>query len=105
MLAGLGLGSLTMGICALSIGSSFNQAVGTFISNAHGQKEHRQCQVYRNRAIFLSTILYIIILIPLLFIRQIYAAIGQDDEMADYATSYVHFTIPFMYLYYISQIY
>ena len=36
LLAGLGLGSLTIGICALSIGSNCNQAVGTFISNAHG---------------------------------------------------------------------
>ena len=32
MLAGLGLGSLTIGIMALSIGSTFNQAIGTFIS-------------------------------------------------------------------------
>ena len=36
MLAGLGLGSLTIGICALSIGSTCNMGVGTFISNAHG---------------------------------------------------------------------
>ena len=41
LLAGLGLGSLTIGICALSIGSTFNQAVGTFISQAHGQRENR----------------------------------------------------------------
>ena len=36
MLGGLGLGSLTIGICALALGSNCNQAVGTFISNAHG---------------------------------------------------------------------
>ena len=36
MLAGLGLGSLTMGICALSIGSSFTSAAATFISHAYG---------------------------------------------------------------------
>ena len=41
MLAGLGLGSLTIGIMALSIGSTFNGAVGTFISHAYGQKEYR----------------------------------------------------------------
>ena len=41
MLAGLGLGSLTIGICLLSIGTSFHGAVGTFISQAYGQKEHR----------------------------------------------------------------
>lgn len=36
MLAGLGLGSLTIGIMALSIGSTFNGAVSTFISHAYG---------------------------------------------------------------------
>lgn len=76
MLAGLGLGSLTMGIGALSIGSSFLGATGTFISHAYGQKEYRQCQVYKNRSIFLVTVLYLILLIPLLNIRSIYTAIG-----------------------------
>lgn len=61
--------------------------------------------MYRNKAIFTGTVLYCILLIPLIFIRQIYSAIGQDDVMADYATMYVHYTIPFVYFYYISQIY
>ena len=105
MLAGLGLGSLTMGICALSIGSNFNGAAGTFISHAYGQKEYRQCQVFRNKAIFLSTIVYCIMLIPLLNIRSIYRLLGQDDEIADYATIYVYYTLPFVYFYFLSQIY
>ena len=36
VLAGFGLGSLTIGILALTIGATFNGAVGTFISNAYG---------------------------------------------------------------------
>ena len=36
MLAGLGLGSITNGIFALSIGSSFTSAGATFISHAYG---------------------------------------------------------------------
>ena len=76
MLAGYGLGSLTIGILALTIGATFNGASGTFISNAYGQKEYRQCQVYRNKSIFIGTVLYMILLIPHLFIGQIYAAIG-----------------------------
>ena len=78
--------TLTIGIMALSIGSSFNGALGTFVAHAHGQGETRMCRVYMNRAIFLASIVYIMILIPLLFIKQIYAAIGQDEEMAEYAT-------------------
>lgn len=102
MLAGLGLGSLTMGIMCLSIGTAFNGGVGTFISHAYGQKEYRMCQVYKNKAIFLSSILYCILAVPLICIKPIYLAIGQDEEMADYATTYVHFTLPFVYFYYIS---
>ena len=101
MLAGLGLGSLTIGICALSIGATFNQALGTFVSQAHGQKEHRQCQVYRNKAIFCATMIYCVILVPLIFIRQIYTAMGQDDEMAEYASQYVHYTAPFILFYFV----
>ena len=41
MLAGLGLGSLTIGMLALTIGATFNGGVGTFISNAYGYKEFR----------------------------------------------------------------
>ena len=105
MLAGLGLGSLTMGIMCLSIGTSFNGGVGTFISHAYGQKEYRQCQVYRNKAIFIGTILYCILAVPLICIKPLYMAIGQDEVMADYATTYVHWTLPFIYFYYLSQIY
>ena len=76
MLAGLGLGSLTMGICALSFGANFNGAAANFISHAYGQKEYRQCQVFRNKAIFLTTVAYLILVIPLLFVRQIYGAMG-----------------------------
>ena len=61
--------------------------------------------MFRNKAIFLATILYCVLLIPLLFIRRIYAAMGQDDVMADYATMYVHYTIPFIYFYYLAQIF
>ena len=105
MLAGLGLGALTMGICALSIGTNFNGAAATFISHAYGQKEYRQCQVFRNKAIFLITVVYYIMLVPLLSIRPIYRAIGQDDEIAEYATMYVYYTVPFIYFYFLARIY
>ncbi len=30
---------------------------------------------------------------------------NQDPEVADYATTYVHYTVPFVYLYYVSNVY
>lgn len=46
-----------------------------------------------------------ILVIPLLFVRKIYEAMGQDDEVADYAALYVYFTLPSVYFFFISRIY
>ena len=48
-LAGFGLGSLTLGICVISIGSGFAMGAGTLISQAFGAKDLRMCAIYRNR--------------------------------------------------------
>ena len=44
-------------------------------------------------------------LVPLLSIRPIYGAMGQDDEIAEYATIYVHYTVPFVYFFFLARIY
>ena len=75
-LAGLGLGALTVGISGLSIGVCFAFGIGTFMSQEFGRKNFRAIQVYRNRAVLLNTVLFIILLIPTLFIDSIYEAIG-----------------------------
>ena len=48
-LAGLGLGSLTMGICSLSILFTFGTGSGVAIAQAFGSGELRMCAVYANR--------------------------------------------------------
>ena len=68
-LAGLGLGALTVGITALSIGICFAFGVGTFMSQEFGRKNFRAIQVYRNRSLFLNTIMFIILFIPTIFIK------------------------------------
>jgi Na+-driven multidrug efflux pump len=67
-LAGFGLGSLTLGIMALSIGACFGGGLSTFISQSFGAKDLRSCAVYKNRQIFLATIVYLILSIPMIFI-------------------------------------
>ncbi len=44
-------------------------------------------------------------MIPMLNIRAIYSAIGQDDEVADYAATYVYYTVPSVYFFLISVVY
>ena len=48
-LAGLGLGSLTIGICSLSLHWNFGTGSGIAIGQAFGQEEFRMCAVYANR--------------------------------------------------------
>ena len=48
-LGGFGLGSLTLGICVISVQSGFGFGVSTFISQAFGAKDFEACARYRNR--------------------------------------------------------
>jgi Na+-driven multidrug efflux pump len=48
-LAGFGLGSLTLGICVISIGTCFSMTVSTLIAISSGAKDKRMCRVYLNR--------------------------------------------------------
>ena len=53
---------------------------------------------------FLSSILWVCLFIPMIFIRPIYVAMGQDENVIPYATQYVHTVSPFLFLYTHSQI-
>jgi Na+-driven multidrug efflux pump len=75
-LAGFGLGSLTLGIMAISIGSCFSMAAATLIAQSSGAKDYRMCRVYLYRQYYLNTIIFIVVCVPLLFIRPIYTLIG-----------------------------
>ena len=84
LLAGLGLGALTVGILGLSLGVCFAFGAGTFMSQEFGAKNFRDIHVYLNRSIFLNICVFIILYIPSLFISQFYEAIGQSPEIAAY---------------------
>lgn len=52
---------------------------------------------------YLNTILYVCLSIPLLFIGYIYDAIGQDPEVSAYATKFVWIVLPSVYFFVVSQ--
>lgn len=60
--------------------------------------------MYRNRAIFLNTILFVILGIPMVWIEEIYLLIGQDPGVAYYAAQYVQIVFPSVYFYFIFQV-
>jgi len=75
-LAGLGLGSLTIGILLISIGSCFCMVVGSFIGPAYGDNKPDLAKRYTYRQFYLNTVVYLVTLIPVIWIDEIYAAIG-----------------------------
>lgn len=48
-LAALGLGSLTIGICLISINTCFALVVGSFVAPAHGVGDNRLARMYLHR--------------------------------------------------------
>ena len=102
-LAGLGLGSLTLGICVISITSTFVAGSATLISQAFGAKDYRLCYIYRNRQIFLSVCVYLLFCIPMAFIEQIYGLLGQDPAVAKFATTYVRYVMPSLLFFVVAQ--
>ena len=74
-LAGYGLGNMII-VMVMAIGGITAQASGTFISQAYGMGDKRHCRIYCNRQIFINSCVYLLMAIPLLFVRQLYDLMG-----------------------------
>ena len=55
------------------------------------------CEVYRNRTIYLGFVLWLLAAIPLANIDHIYEAMGQEKEVAEYATRWIQLVFPFFF--------
>lgn len=101
-LAGFGLGSLTLGICAISLGTMFAVGMGTKVAQAFGAGDYNTCRSYLYRQYFLSTIIFVVLCLPLGFVERIYTAIGQDPEISTLAAQYVHIVMPGVYFHFLA---
>ena len=68
-LAALGLGSLTTGICLISIGCSFSLVLGSFVAPAHGKGDAKLARMYLHRQYLLNCFVFLTTLIPIFFIN------------------------------------
>ena len=75
-LAALGLGSLTTGIMLISINTNFALVCSSFVAPAHGRGETNLARMYLHRQYLINTCVFLVTLIPIIFIKQIYSAIG-----------------------------
>eukprot|EP00347_Sterkiella_histriomuscorum_P022093 403331703 len=94
LLASLGLGSLTVGIMLLSIGSCFNGSLDTLVSQTFGQKDLRLCMIYLNRQMYLAAMVFVPLAVLVYFCEYGFLAIGQDPFVAKQASIYVQIVIP-----------
>lgn len=103
LLGAAGLGSLTISICVISIGACFAMGSATFISQAFGAKDYKMCAIYRNRQMYLNTILFVILAVPMLFIGYLYDFIGQEEIISQNAALYIWIVLPSLYFFSIGQ--
>ena len=76
MVAGVGMGNMTINMIGLSVIIGFNSALDTLISQGAGAGKLELCGVFRNRGMFFVCILFIPISITLLYSKEILVAIG-----------------------------
>ena len=76
MMAGVGLGNMTVNISALSFVYGFNAALDTLVSQAVGAGKIEQVSVYLNRGRFIMTLLFVPITLFLLNSKQILIKLG-----------------------------
>ena len=76
-----------------------NGAADTLVSQAYGQNELRLCGTYLNRGRLINTVILIPIIVLLSCSEKILIAIGQDETVAQYASTYIIPMIPGMYFF------
>ena len=95
-LAGVGLGSMLLGMFCRIILAGVNCAQETLVSQAYGQNELRLAGIYFNRGRLIMCVVYIPLGIFLSQAEKILIAIGQDATVAAYAQLYIWPMIPGM---------
>lgn len=98
MLAGVGMGNMTQNLLGLSIILGFNSTLDTLISRGAGTGDIELCGVYLNRGRFVMCCLFVPICITLCNCKVILVTLRQDEQVSEYAQSYVRSFLPGLFL-------
>ena len=66
----------------------------TLISQANGAGQFELARVYLHRQYMISFFGWLLFLVPLLYVRPILLAIGQDPTIVDVAATYIYYCAP-----------
>lgn len=105
LLAGFGLGELSVAILSLSILHAFNRNIKSKLEEHFydGDKEGIQRIIYQQ--IWLDTLIFLISCIPFLFIDSIYGMLNQNVQIATYAKQFAIPFLPGVYFFTISSLF
>ena len=98
MVAGVGMGNMTINMLGLSLIMGFNSALDTLISQGAGANRLELCGVFRNRGMFFVCLLFIPIFIVLRNSYFILVTIGQHKDVAKYSQEYILAFLPGLFL-------
>lgn len=76
MIAGVGMGNMTINMIGMSVIMGFNSALDTLISQGAGANKLELCGVFRLRGMFFVSILFIPIALTLCYSYEILVSIG-----------------------------
>ena len=96
-LAGVGLGSMVLGMFCRHVLAGVNCAQETLVSQSYGQGQLKLCGLYFNRGMLIMSVVYIPLALLLSFSYNILIALGQAESVASYAHDYIIPMIPAMY--------
>ena len=63
------------------------------------------CQVYRNQAVFLATVIFCILMIPIFFAQSLFEVMGLDEKVIGFGCQYVWITAGFTYFQYVGEVF
>lgn len=81
MMAGVGLGNMTINLIVFSVADSFSSVIEALGSQASCSRNRHLCGVYLNRGRFLAVLNLIPSFVLLLNSKHFYLALGLDSEI------------------------
>ena len=99
IMAGIGLGNMTINLFAIAFIDSMNQVIEVLVSQAFGNGNKELCGVYLNRGRFMLTCLFIPITYMILNISHLYNQLGQDEEVIAEMDVYIYSYLPGLLLF------
>ena len=78
-LAGLGLGNMVMNLAPYALLTGVNTALETFVSQAYGRQDLRECGLYLHRSMFIICCAFIPLAISMFWSSDALIYLGMDE--------------------------